>query len=66
MSDGNLVIASVVEEQAQVARKVDRNLANIRDISLQTSAGANQTSAASQELASLAINLNELVARSRV
>ena len=31
-----------------VAREVDRNLVNIRDLSLQSSAGANQTSAASR------------------
>lgn len=66
ISERNLVIASASEEQAQVAREVDRNLVNIRDLSLQTSAGANQTSAASQELASLAISLNELVARFRI
>lgn len=66
ISERNLVIASASEEQAQVAREVDRNLINIRDLSLQSSAGANQTSAASQELASLAINLNELVARFRI
>ena len=66
ISDRNLVIASASEEQAQVAREVDRNLVNIRDLSLQTSAGANQTSAASQELASLAIGLNGLVARFRI
>jgi methyl-accepting chemotaxis protein len=35
-------------------------------LSLQSSAGANQTSAASQELARLAISLNELVARFRI
>lgn len=66
ISERNLVIASASEEQAQVAREVDRNLVNIRDLSLQTSAGANETSAASQELASLAINLNGLVARFRI
>lgn len=66
ISERNLVIASASEEQAQVAREVDRNLVNIRDLSLQSSAGANQTSAASQELASLAVNLNQLVARFRV
>ncbi|MBU0836703.1 MAG: methyl-accepting chemotaxis protein, partial [Gammaproteobacteria bacterium] len=59
-------IASASEEQAQVAREVDRNLVNIRDLSLQSSAGANQTSAASQELARLAIDLNGLVARFQV
>ena len=66
ISERNLVIASASEEQAQVAREVDRNLVNIRDLSLQSSAGANQTSAASQELARLAVDLNALVARFRV
>jgi len=66
ISERNLVIASASEEQAQVAREVDRNLVNIRDLSLQSSAGANQTSAASQELSRLAIDLNSLVARFRV
>ena len=66
ISERNLVIASASEEQAQVAREVDRNLVNIRDLSLQSAAGANQTSAASQELARLAIDLNGLVARFRI
>ena len=50
ITERNLVIASASEEQAQVAREVDRNLVNIRDLAVQTSAGANQTNAASQEL----------------
>ena len=66
ISERNLVIASASEQQAQVAREVDRNLVNIRDLSLQSSAGANQTSAASQELARLAIDLNGLVARFQI
>ena len=66
ISERNLVIASASEEQAQVAREVDRNLVNIRDLSLQSSAGANQTSAASQELARLAIGLNEVVQKFRI
>jgi methyl-accepting chemotaxis protein len=63
INERNLVIASASEEQAQVAREVDRNLVNIRDLSMQSSAGANQTSAASQELSRLAVDLNSLVAR---
>jgi len=66
ISERNLVIASASEEQAQVAREVDRNLVNIRDLPLQSSAGANQTSAASQELPRLAVDLNNLVARFRI
>mgnify|MGYP000019235260 CR=1 FL=1 len=62
----NLVIASASEEQAQVAREVDRNLVNIRDLSLQTSAGANQTSASAQELSRLAVDLNGMVAQFKV
>jgi methyl-accepting chemotaxis protein len=63
ISERNLVIASASEEQAQVSREVDRNLVNIRDLSVQTSAGANQTSAASRKLSSLAVDLNALVNR---
>ncbi|MGE8361536.1 methyl-accepting chemotaxis protein [Pseudomonas sp.] len=63
INERNLVIASASEEQAQVAREVDRNLVNIRDLALQTSAGANQTSAASHELSRLAVDLNTLVSR---
>lgn len=63
INERNLVIASASEEQAAVAREVDRNLMNIRDLAQQTSAGATQTSAASQELSRLAVDLNTMVAR---
>lgn len=59
----NLVVASATEEQAQVAREVDRNLLNIRDLAVQTSEGADQISTASQELASLSIGLNGMMKR---
>ncbi|MBC3476551.1 MULTISPECIES: methyl-accepting chemotaxis protein [Pseudomonas] len=61
----NLVVASATEEQVQVAREIDRNLLNIRDLSLQTSDGASQISSASQELASLSIGLNDMMKRFR-
>ncbi|WP_372241320.1 methyl-accepting chemotaxis protein [Pseudomonas sp. BCA17] len=63
ISQRNLVIASAAEQQALVARDVDRSLVNIRDLSTQTAAGATQTSAASQELSRLAVDLNGLVTR---
>jgi methyl-accepting chemotaxis protein len=63
INERNIVIASASEEQAAVAREVDRNLVNIRNLSVQSSAGASQTSAASQELSRLAVDLNSLVAR---
>ncbi|MGP9802930.1 methyl-accepting chemotaxis protein [Rheinheimera sp. NSM] len=66
ISDQNLTIASAAEQQATVAREVDRNLVNIRDLSLQTSAGANETQASSAELARLAQSLSELINHFRV
>ena len=63
INERTLVIASAAEEQALVAREVDRNLVSIRDLASQTATGANQTSVASEELAQLAINLNGLVNR---
>ncbi|MGV8400868.1 methyl-accepting chemotaxis protein [Pseudomonas aeruginosa] len=63
INERNLVIASAAEEQAQVAREVDRNLVNIRDLSVQSATGADQTSAASNELSRLATDLNALVER---
>ncbi|WP_414704231.1 methyl-accepting chemotaxis protein [Pseudomonas sp. UBA1879] len=66
ISERNLVIASAAEEQAQVAREVDRNIVNIRDLSLQSSSGSNQISASSAELSRLAGELNQVVTRFRV
>lgn len=63
INERNLVIASASEEQAQVAREIDRNLVNIRDLSVQTSAGAQQTTVATQELSRLAVDLSTLVRR---
>jgi methyl-accepting chemotaxis protein len=66
INERNLGIASATEEQAQVAREVDRNLTSIRDLSMQSSAAANQTSAASSELSQLAVGLNQVVLKFRV
>ncbi|QHF43696.1 methyl-accepting chemotaxis protein [Pseudomonas sp. S35] len=63
INERNLVIASASEEQAQVAREVDRNLLNIQDLSTQTAAGANQTNASSQDLSRLATSFNALVSK---
>lgn len=66
INERNLVIASAAKEQAHVAREVDRNLVNIRDLSVQSATGASQTSAASNELSRLAVDLNSMVSRFRV
>ena len=63
INERNLVIASASEEQAQVAREVDRNLLNIQDLSTQTAAGAHQTNASSQDLSRLATSFNMLVSK---
>jgi len=66
INERNVSIASATEEQAQVAREVDRNLTSIRDLSIQTSAGADQTSSASGELSRLAVQLNQVVLQFKV
>lgn len=63
INDKNLLIATASEQQAQVARSVDRNLVSIRDLSIQSSSAASQTSIASNELSKLAGSLNHLIAR---
>ena len=63
INERNLVIASAAEEQAQVAREVDRNLLNIRELSGRSAAGAEQTRAASHALSQLASQLTALVTR---
>jgi methyl-accepting chemotaxis protein len=63
INERNLLIATASEEQAQVARSVDENLVSIRDLSVQSSVAAQQTSEASHELSKLAVDLNKLVSR---
>ncbi|WP_444547577.1 methyl-accepting chemotaxis protein [Pseudomonas syringae] len=66
INERNLVIASACEEQAHVAREVDRNLVNIQDLSTQSAAGAHQTTASTQDLSRLAISFKDLVGRFRL
>jgi methyl-accepting chemotaxis protein len=61
IDDRNHQIATATEEQAHVAREVDRALVNIRNLAQQSSAGTRQTLAASQELSQLAVDLNRMV-----
>ncbi|HEY0285946.1 MAG TPA: methyl-accepting chemotaxis protein [Pseudomonas sp.] len=63
INEMNLMIATASEEQAQVARSVDSNLMSIRDLSIQSATGANQTAEASSELSHLAVEMSKLVAR---
>lgn len=63
INERNLLIATASEEQAHVAREVDRNLVSIRELAAQSSAGASQTASACNEMSKLAVNLNQLVNR---
>ncbi|GFM85763.1 hypothetical protein PSCICO_11620 [Pseudomonas cichorii] len=66
INERNLMIATAAEEQAQVAREVDRSLVSIRDLSAQTSEGANQTTIATAELSTLATNLSRITKQFQV
>ncbi|WP_442757378.1 methyl-accepting chemotaxis protein [Pseudomonas gingeri] len=66
INERNLMIASATEEQALVAREVDRNLVGIRNLSEQVSQGAQQTHTAGLELAQMAGTLHQTVARFKI
>lgn len=65
INERTVMIAAAAEQQAQVAREVDRSLMTIRDLSIQSAAGADQTAVASDELARLATDLNQMALRFR-
>lgn len=66
INERNLVIASASEEQAQVAREVDRSLVNIRDLSVQSTANASQASSAIESLTQMAQGLKQQVSRFQI
>lgn len=66
INERNMQIATASEQQAHVARDVDRNLVSIRDLAMQSTEGARQTLEASNELAKLAVRLNDMVGKFKV
>ena len=66
INERNLMIASATEEQALVAREVDRNLVGIRTLSQQVLQGAIHTETAGHDLAGMAGALHQTVARFKV
>lgn len=66
INERNLMIASATEEQALVAREVDRNLVGIRNLSQQVLQGALHTETAGHDLAGMAGALHQTVARFKV
>jgi len=66
INERNMLIASGTEEQALVARDVDRNLVGIRRLSEQVLQGAQHTNTAGHELAQMASALHQTVARFKI
>ncbi|MHC8361739.1 methyl-accepting chemotaxis protein [Pseudomonas sp. LS2P72] len=66
INERNMMIASATEEQALVAREVDRNLMGIRNLSEQVLLGAQHTHTAGHDLAQMAGALHQTVARFKV
>jgi len=66
ISDMNIQIASAAEEQSAVAEEMNRNITNINQVAELTATGAGQTTVASEELARLAVELQELVQQFKV
>ena len=63
ISDRNIQIATAAEEQSAVAEDINRNVVEINDVTIQVSAGAEQTATTSLELARLAECQQQLVGR---
>jgi len=64
--DMNTQIASAAEEQTTVAQEIDRNITNISQLSIQTSDGTRQTASSSEQMAQLAVQLQNLVGQFKV
>lgn len=61
INDMNSQIASAAEEQSAVADEVNRNISRIHGATLETAAGSEQVTAASEELAGVADRLQQQV-----
>jgi len=66
INDMNTQIASAAEEQSAVAEEINRNVASISQVADESATGAEQTTRTSKELASLASDLQQMVAAFRV
>jgi methyl-accepting chemotaxis protein len=66
ISDKNHQIACAAEEQSAVVETLNRNVVSIRDLGMNTSHGAQQIAASSQQLAELASTLEKEIGRFKV
>ncbi len=64
--DLNTQIASAAEEQTAVSEEISRNVVQINEMAEHTADGANQTATASEQLANLASELQDLVKQFKV
>jgi len=66
INNRNIQIAAASEEQAYVARDVDRSLIGIRNLAIQSSEGTHQILTASSKLSKLAMGLTALVKKFQI
>jgi methyl-accepting chemotaxis protein len=66
IKDMNTQIASAAEEQSATTEEINRNVTNISEVAAETSQGATQTAVASDQLARLAANLQDLVGKFKI
>lgn len=59
IDERNSLIATACEEQALVAKEIDRSIIRIRDLSVHSAVRSDQTRAASQDLAQIAVDLKQ-------
>jgi methyl-accepting chemotaxis protein len=62
----NMQIASAAEEQSATAEEINRNIVNISEVAHDTANGAQQTAKSSDDLARLAVELQEQVGRFQI
>jgi len=66
INDMNTQIASAAEEQSAVAEEINSNVVSISQVADESARGAEQTTRTSEELASLASDLQQMVAKFKV
>ncbi len=66
ISDMNTMIASAAEEQSATAEEMNKNIVNIHSLAQNNATGAAQTTSASEELAQLAAQLQQLVGQFKI
>jgi len=66
INDMNTQIANATEEQSAVAEEINRNVVSISQVTDESAQGAEQTTRTSEELATLATNLQQVVAKFKV